>query len=505
MKTKGLVLLLLIVALIGGVQAAGAAPHPSIITFDSSLSAITVAQAEAGTTTTTLTWMVAGMTDEYRLRLHTYMLDRWDPVFPADSVPLEPAGSRAVTIYHPLNFGPPTFLLSIQHLPSNSVVDQRILTIPYDQSGSAPPRIDLLQTNVESVEAVALQNKTAQIMLSWSVVDRSPTSNLLVEQILADGSAVSVELPRLNLWIPSAAQGPAAPVYEAGASVLLLRLRLIDVVTGTTLDEKGLEIPIAGVATVPPVVSEPPPAAPTVPPSPIPSANSTIVSFVAVPPTVNPGSAVTLTWEVIGTGGVTIEQSVPNVAAVSTVVTAQSPKGSAQVYLPDYAAYSVMFTLKAANGVAQAQVKVHCPYTFFFGDADGCPTGAPFEIGASYQLFENGAMIWRSDTNEVYVHYNDGTAAYFVENDYAALPEVQTDDMPPLDREAPGSGFGKVWANAPGVREKLGWALAGEAGYTTTLQGVALTRDPRPAFAFYFTLPDGSVIGSGFGRWQTMP
>jgi hypothetical protein len=62
-----------------------------------------------------------------------------------------------------------------------------------------------------------------------------------------------------------------------------------------------------------------------------------------------------------------------------------------------------------------------------------------------------------------------------------------------------------VWANAPGVREKLGWATAGETGYTANVQTVALTREPRPLYAFYISLPDGGVVGSGFGSWRTVP
>jgi hypothetical protein len=508
MKTK-LFALILIVALVGGYQATGAAPRPSIITFDSSLRSITVDDAEAESVTTTLTWHTAGLTDEYRLRLHAYLLDRWEPVFPPDSVPLVADGARVVTVRHPLNFGPPTFLLSILHSATNNIVDQRILTIPYDLSSvSDGPVIDMFQADAESLDAAALQDKSAQVLVSWSVSNRVPTSNLVIEQVLMDGSAVSVELPRLNLWIPSVAQGPVAPIYEADADAVTLRLQVLDVVTGSVLAEKTLAIEIAGAEAEGPEMSGeadteelPAPAPETAPPS------TSIVSFTATPDTVNPDAAITLTWEVLGTGGVTIEQSVPNTARVSTVVNAMSPKGSAEVYLPEYAAYSVTYTLKTADGKSSAQTRVlvHCPYTFFFGRADGCPTGAAFTVGASYQPFENGYMIWRSDNNDIYVHYDGGTAGYFTEKDYAGLPDAVLDEMPPLDREAPGSGFGKVWINAPGVRENLGWALESEAGYTAKIQGVALTRDPRPSFAFYLTLPDGSIVGSGLGIWRSVP
>ncbi len=383
------------------------------------------------------------------------------------------------------------------------MVDQRIVSIPYDlATASAGPVIDVFQADSASVGA-------EQLLVMWSVSNRVPTSNLVFEQVLADGSAVSVELPRQNLWVPSTAQGPIAPIYEAGASAITLRLRVVDVVTESVLAEQTIEVAAAGVPTSGPITTDSNTAlVPTATPLPQPPPpGNVILLFTAEPQTVNPGSAITLTWEVQGTGGVSIDQSVPNIAAVSSVVNAQSPKGSAQVYLPDYAAYSAIYTLRTADGsaTAHAEVKVHCPYTFFFGEADGCPTNAPMSAGASYQPFENGYMLWRSDTNEIYVHYDDGTAAYFVEKDYAGLPDAELEEVPPVDRHAPASGFGKVWAHAPGVRERLGWALESETGYTAQVQGVALTRDPRPAYAFYITLPDGSAVGSGFGRWEQVP
>ena len=123
MKTKMLVILLMIALLSAGASASAATTRPTIITFDSSLETIALAEAEAGEATTTLTWHTVGLTEEYRLALHTYVLDDWQLVFPADTAPLEASGARVVTIRHPLNFGPPTFLLSIIRVGTNKVVD----------------------------------------------------------------------------------------------------------------------------------------------------------------------------------------------------------------------------------------------------------------------------------------------------------------------------------------------------------------------------------------------
>lgn len=517
MKLRLLGVFLIVVMVVSGVQWAGAAPRPTIITFESSLAQITLAEAEAGTESTTLSWHTVGMTDEYRLLLHAYKLDRWERVYSEASVPLEASGSRTVTVPHPLNFAPPTFLLSIVSTATNTIIDQRIVTIPY-----APVTGDTAITTFEVegdtvLEAEALAASGVQIMVSWAVENRPPTANLVFEQVFEDGTTASVELPRLGLWIPSEGEGPVAPIYRAGAEMVTLQARLVDMVDGTVYAEETLELPIEGAEDGAGEDGDDDGAGdgdgdgdgtgdgdddtPQVPVEP-----GAIASFTATPDTVNPGAAVTLSWEINGTGGVTIQQLIPNISQSTTVVTAQSPKGSAEVYPPDIALYSVTYRLTAANGTAtqDVTVNVHCPYTFFFGEADGCPAGEARAIGVTYQEFENGYMLWRSDTNEIIVHYSDGTAAYFLEQDYAGLDMPELEEMPPLDRKAPGSGFGKVWANAPGVRDKIGWAVGEEVGYDTTFQRVAQTRSPRPEFAFFITLPDGRVVGSGYGAWQVV-
>ena len=37
------------------------------------------------------------------------------------------------------------------------------------------------------------------------------------------------------------------------------------------------------------------------------------------------------------------------------------------------------------------------------------------EVEAAYEEFEGGIMVWRGDTREIYVFYDDGTASYFLE------------------------------------------------------------------------------------------
>ncbi len=500
MKTRVLAVLLAVLIVtalvVGGLGVASAEPNPAIITFESSLAEITVADAESATLTTTLSWRTVGLTSDYRLTLATYIFDRWEMVFPETAVPLEANGAVGVTVRHPLSFSPPTFLLSIVRAGSSSIIAQRVISIPYE-TPSADPQIDDFVADAENVDMAELQAGTARVNLTWAVGNRAPTTNLVFEQVFEDGETASVELPRPNLWVPSSGEGPVAPVYKEGEDNVVLRLRVIDVLTDEVLDESEIELLITGTGgpvTEPPPAEEPPPA-------------SNIVTFTAAPTAANRGAPVTLTWEVQGTGGMVIEQLIPNGGEATAVVNAQSPKGSATVFLPENAAYSVTYTLRTTNPPAsmQAVVNVHCPYTFFFGQGEGCPATEVREVSASYQEFEGGYMVWRGDTNEIYVHYDDGSAAYFLEASYAWMDDPALTEFPPLDRLAPESGFGKVWANAPGVRDKLGWAVEAEQGYTLQAQPVATTRVPPPEFSVYFTLPSGEVVGTGYGLWRAMP
>lgn len=498
-------------ALSGRALALAQTPQPAIIAFESSLAALTVDEAEAGAQTAELSWHTAYLTEAYRLRLLAYRRGAWEPVFGADSVPLEANGARVVTVQHPLTFGPPTYLLSIVD-GQQRVIDQRTLTIPYrDTSAARPPVIERFEADVASLDAGALASGTARVQVSWQVAQRAPGSNLRFEQVFEDGTAQSVELPRQYLWVSSAGQGPVAPVVpQAPGSPVRLRLLVVDLVSGAIYDEATITLDVMGFAVRPPLASTPvaPTPAPIVPP--LPQGSAPIVRFSATPSTVNPGAAVTLSWEILGTGGVSITQRVPNGGDPVTVVNAQSPQGSATVYVPDRAAYSVDYTLVTPQGAAETRtVRVHCPYAFFFGEADGCPASPPAEIPGAMQQFEGGRMVWRGDTHEIYVFFDgapgqaSGETAYFLEGSYSGLPgpDLET-TVPPLDRSVPAQGFGQVWANAPGVRERLGWALGPETPVTLMVQQVALTRVPPPEFAIYLRLPDGSVIGTGGNRWR---
>jgi murein DD-endopeptidase MepM/ murein hydrolase activator NlpD len=131
------------------------------------------------------------------------------------------------------------------------------------------------------------------------------------------------------------------------------------------------------------------------------------------------------------------------------------------------------------------------------------PTPSPTQqtTGASFQPFEHGFMVWRADNGEisVYVGGDNGELSVYPAAQYGALPTRAF--QPPAGRWYPEFGFGRVWTSIPGVRERLGWALGGEQGYTMIL--VAFDASGRLTS---FSLPDGRFLTQRSGSsWLITP
>lgn len=110
---------------------------------------------------------------------------------------------------------------------------------------------------------------------------------------------------------------------------------------------------------------------------------------------------------------------------------------------------------------------------------------APVQVPVNAQTFENGLMIYRADTGEIWVFVNDGRALNFTSEMYANLPDNPIFGSPP-SRLRPIMGFGKLWGHNPTVRAALGWPTQEETSFQ---MGVALRGGYR-----YFTKFDGSIM-----------
>lgn len=93
----------------------------------------------------------------------------------------------------------------------------------------------------------------------------------------------------------------------------------------------------------------------------------------------------------------------------------------------------------------------------------GCPiTPGAAAINTAYAPFEGGQMLWRGDTDNIYVLFNDGRWVSYRNTWREGDPDYTCGEAnsPPT----PVRGFGRVWCEQPGVREALGAVTAAEIG-----------------------------------------
>jgi hypothetical protein len=144
-----------------------------------------------------------------------------------------------------------TLRVRLMSLLNGQLLDERILRLPIGNGGgqsadpSSRPIITSFSACCATVNANALNTRSAYIPVTWSAANRPITANLIFEQVLADGSVVNVELPRSNPWVNSSGQGVTAPVAPGGGSRdVNLRLRLIDLLTGRVYDQRTVRLTV---------------------------------------------------------------------------------------------------------------------------------------------------------------------------------------------------------------------------------------------------------------------
>lgn len=249
---KRIIILLILVMAFGGVaKAQSPQALPIIVDFSVDVESLTLAQVEAGSETATLSWTVRNFGEGYQLGLYAYEISTWVPLLDEESDPLAESGEFAVTVRHPLNFNTPTYRLIVLDENQQSI-NEAIVSIPYDTEGLVfAPTIANFLVSETSIDANEVAYGEPRLTVAWQVTDRAPKTNLVFEQVQSDGTAVSVELPRLNAWITSSGQGSIAPVLPDSGNTIALRLSLIDVVTGDVLDQAGQQVSVSGVLASP--------------------------------------------------------------------------------------------------------------------------------------------------------------------------------------------------------------------------------------------------------------
>lgn len=93
----------------------------------------------------------------------------------------------------------------------------------------------------------------------------------------------------------------------------------------------------------------------------------------------------------------------------------------------------------------------------------GCPiTPGAAAVSTAYAPFAGGQMLWRGDTDLVYVLYNNGKWESYPNEWQTGDPEYTCGEA--SSPSTPIRGFGRVWCDHPDVREVLGAATAAEIG-----------------------------------------
>lgn len=158
-----------------------------------------------------------------------------------------------------------------------------------------------------------------------------------------------------------------------------------------------------------------------------------------------------------------------------------------------------------------------CRYRYFFEDAlpdpeipDACPADAPLETTAAQQAFERGTMFWLQGIegqDVIYVLYDDGSWDRYEDTWEESMPEQDPSITPPAGLQQPIRGFGKVWRENTSVRDKVGWALSGERGYTATYQ--RQMQESLGGVRYVRTIEDRVVQFNGMGgsgsTWSYVP
>ncbi len=362
---RGALIAIVCLALVGAVSAQGGPYVPAIVDFVAVTNPVTLAEVEAGSANASLSWHIVNVTPGQRVTLDQFVGTGWVSLVPQGEQ-IEAVDTVDIVIADPLNFGSPTYRLSLLD-SRGTALDQRFLVLPYAPDATAPT-ITEFSTTATSVALDALTEGDARVEVTWAVANRPPQSQIVFEQVQADDALVNVELTRPSLYVPSSGVGavaPKAPTIAGGAVVV--RMSVLAVPSGDVLASQELTVPILGQQT--PQVLPPGPSQTTpqvLPPGPdqttpqvLPTpqvGGPNIVLFTVEPTTVAPGGNVTMTWQVEGAESVQISEVLP--ASLSGLTYVQLPmSGQVSVPLPAGATSTVTYVLSARNaaGITSTQ------------------------------------------------------------------------------------------------------------------------------------------------------
>jgi hypothetical protein len=229
-----------------------------------------------------------------------------------------------------------------------------------------------------------------------------------------------------------------------------------------------------------------------------------IYAFDVWPNPATPGENISLNWSMAGAELALIETYDVTNDALIGLIPDLPLAGSTTFAIPiGTSATAIEFRLYAANqGESDADGRYKRLLYSIATVAIQPPIIYENNPGATFQQFERGFMIWRADTNDIYVLYDAGNLGangggpytIYSGSQYAHLPNERIRIMA-AGRIQPENGFNKVWSNHVPVRDQLGWATGPEIGY---LAAARLENSVPVAI----TIPDGrTVYLNPSGNW----
>ncbi|MBZ0284425.1 MAG: hypothetical protein K8L97_27040 [Anaerolineae bacterium] len=225
------------------------APTPTITVFSTSATGVNLAQLTNKTARVPVSWNVTNRPDGSNLVFEQILEDNSvvNVELPRQNPFVSSSGDGVAAPVAPKNTATTSITLRVRlvNLSTNATLVQKDLTLPI-LSGQVVPVIRSYTTTATSVSRAQLTNRSARIPVSWAVDNRPQNSNLVFEQVLANGGVINVELPRQNPLVSSSGNGVVSPALPGGtATSVTLRLRVIDLTTQATLAEQSINLPIS--------------------------------------------------------------------------------------------------------------------------------------------------------------------------------------------------------------------------------------------------------------------
>ena len=191
----------------------------------------------------------------------------------------------------------------------------------------------------------------------------------------------------------------------------------------------------------------------------------------------DPGDIILLEWESSRATGATLYHLLPT-GQFGNFWTVE-PSASMLYEIPETWRNFEHFLLRVNDDEglwvqAYLNIPLTCPDTWFFEPAPGeCPAAPPLYGPGAEQPFEHGLMLWVGRQDTIYILFDDGGIPMWrtvVDQWDEGEPVDDPSIIPPLGLYQPARGFGLIWREELGVRERLGWATVPEQSYATAIQ-----------------------------------